>query len=78
MWTDAGADAARCTASGEPGSPARRLDDGWPDGRALCPVCQRFVDLDTGGRLITHDTSDPAETEPEAERRREWFNTFGW
>ncbi|MBW9108227.1 hypothetical protein [Microbacterium ureisolvens] len=77
MWTDAGADPARCRGSGEPGSPAATLADGFPDGRALCPVCLRFLPLDDG-RLPAHDTSDTAETDAETRRRREWFNAYGW
>lgn len=77
MWSDAGADSARCAGSGAPGTPAARMTDGFPDGRALCPVCLRFVPLDEG-RLAEHDTSDPHETDAEARRRGEWFNAHGW
>ncbi|MFS0866188.1 hypothetical protein AB3M83_02485 [Microbacterium sp. 179-B 1A2 NHS] len=78
MWTDAGADAPHCPGSGEPGVPASLLPDGFPGGRALCPVCQRFISLADDGTLEPHETSDPTETDAEAERRREWFNTHGW
>ncbi len=78
MWTDAGADAPRCAGSGTRGEPAATLPDGYPHGRALCEVCLRFVPLDRAGRLDTHDTADPSETDAEAARRREWFNTRGW
>ena len=77
MWTDAAADPARCTGSGDPGEPAAVLADGWPHGRALCPVCHRFVPLEDG-RLTSHETSDPHETDAETTRRREWLNTHGW
>ena len=78
MWTDAGADALRCAGSGEPGEPATPLPDGYPGGRALCPVCLRFVPLDDAGGLVEHDTTDGTETDAEARRRGEWFNTHGW
>lgn len=78
MWTDAAADAARCPGSGEPGTPAALLDDGFPEGRALCGACLRFIRLDTEERLIEHDTSDEAESDSEAQSRREWFNAHGW
>lgn len=77
MWTDATADPARCTGSGEPGEPAAVLADGWPHGRALCPVCHRFVPLEDG-RLTSHETSGPHETDAETAHRREWLNTHGW
>ena len=78
MWSDAGADPLRCPGSGEPGAPAATLDDGFPGGRAACPHCRRFVDLDADGRLVEHDTTDPVESDEEAAHRRAWFNTFGW
>lgn len=78
MWTDAGADAAHCPGSGERGTAAALLADGFPDGRALCPVCHRFFALDGDDRLVPHDTSDDGETDAETRRRREWFNTHGW
>lgn len=77
MWTDAGADGPRCPGSGTPALPATPLADGYPDGRALCPTCLRFVALE-GGVLVAHDTSDPDETTGEATRRAEWLNTHGW
>lgn len=77
MWTDAGSDPARCRGSGDPGAPAERLDDGFPEGRALCAACLRFIALDEAGRLIEHDTSDESETDADT-RRREWFNVHGW
>ncbi|WP_431220062.1 hypothetical protein [Leifsonia xyli] len=78
MWSDAGADPLRCPGSGQPGTPAATLDDGYPGGRAACPHCQRFVELDAAGRLVPHDTSDPDETDDEIARRRAWFNENGW
>ena len=78
MWTDAAADPARCPGSDQPGEPAARLEDGFPDGRALCPVCLRFVELDADSRLTEHDTSDAGETDAETRRRRDWFNEHGW
>jgi hypothetical protein len=78
MWTDAAADAARCQGSGEPGRPAERLPDGYPEGRALCERCLRFIDLEAENRLVKHDTADETETDAEAARRREWFNAHGW
>lgn len=78
MWSDAGADPLHCPGSGQPGTPAATLDDGFPGGRAACPHCQRFIELDAAGRLTEHDTSDPLESDAEAAQRREWFNTHGW
>jgi hypothetical protein len=78
MWSDAGADPAQCSGSGAAGSPAALLPDGFPGGRALCPACLRFVPLDDVGRLVEHDTSDPADTDADTQRRREWFNVHGW
>lgn len=74
MWTDAGADAARCPGSGESASPAQTLDDGWPHGQGLCPTCLRFVEI-ADGRLVEHDT---AGDEHDAARTGEWFNSHGW
>ncbi|WP_194398076.1 hypothetical protein [Microbacterium atlanticum] len=78
MWTDAAADPPRCSGSGAPGEPAALLADGYPGGRALCPVCLRFVELDGASRLVEHDSSDEAETRTETERRRAWINAHGW
>nr|WP_198425977.1 hypothetical protein [Microbacterium ureisolvens] len=78
MWSDAGADPARCPGSATPGAPAEPQADGFPHGRALCPVCLRFVELDDSSRLVEHDTSDPAETAAEAHSRRGWLNAHGW
>ncbi|MFP3464014.1 hypothetical protein [Leifsonia sp. SIMBA_070] len=78
MWTDAGADPLHCPGSGEAAEPAPALPDGFPGGRALCPHCLRFVQLDTKGALLPHDTVDADETEDDVLRAREWFNTHGW
>jgi hypothetical protein len=78
LWSDVEADPPRCPGSGEAGEPAAALDDGFPDGRALCPHCLRFVPLDADGWLVEHDTADPDETEEERTRTREWFNAHGW
>jgi len=78
MWADAAADPALCPGSGEPGTPAAPLADGFPDGRAMCAVCHRFVPLDADARLVPHDTTDASETDAETRRRQEWFNVHGW
>jgi|GEM_PF-119375 len=78
LWSDAGSDPARCAGSGQPGEPAATLPDGYPDGRALCPRCQRFVTLDGDGHLAPHDASDDGESDAEIARRRAWLNTHGW
>jgi len=78
MWADAGSDPARCPGSGDPGRPAERLSDGYPDGRALCERCLRFIELDAEDRLVEHDTADETETDAETARRREWLNVHGW
>lgn len=76
MWTDAGADPAHCPGSGSPAEPAEPLPNGFPHGRALCPVCHRFVALDDGA-LVDHDTWDPGDQQDAADAR-EWLNTHGW
>ncbi|MDN8548537.1 hypothetical protein PUW81_005395 [Microbacterium sp. NM3R9] len=57
--------------------PAPQLPNGFPDGRALCPVCSDFAML-RDGVIAPHDayrgTSDPAE----AADRAAWFNHVGW
>lgn len=78
MWADGAADASACAGSGAAGRPAATLADGFPGGRALCDTCQRFVPLTPDGRLAPHDTSDPDESDADAARRREWFNSHGW
>jgi hypothetical protein len=78
MWSDTGSDPVRCDGSGEPGTPAARLADGYPDGRALCDRCLRLVALDAEGRLEPHAASDEDEDDAEVARRRGWLNTHGW
>lgn len=78
LWSDLTADPPRCPGSGEPGSPAAALADGFPHGRALCGRCLRFVRLDGQGRLVDHDTADADEPDAERAQAREWFNTHGW
>ena len=77
MWTDAGADAPQCPGSGSPGVAAPCLQNGFPDGRAVCPACLRFVGIGGDGRLVRHDTWSEA-AEADAADRAGWFNTFGW
>lgn len=76
MWTDAGADAPRCPASGSPAPAAPALANGFPEGRALCTACLGFIALDDS-RLIEHDTWSAA-SDTEAAQRADWFNAFGW
>jgi len=73
MWSDVGADPARCGGSGDAGSPAPALPDGYPYGRALCRRCLTFVPL-VDGRLAEHDAAPADETDAEIAARREWFN----
>ncbi len=77
MWTDAAADPPRCAGSGDAARSAETAADGYPNGRALCPRCQRFVAIENGA-LADHDASDASETAEEISRRREWLNTHGW
>ncbi|MDT0179923.1 hypothetical protein Q9S36_06820 [Microbacterium sp. ARD31] len=77
MWSDAGADASRCSGSGQAGSPAAALPDAWPHGRAMCDRCHDFVELTAEGRLVAHD-ADTRHPDDELRRRQEWFNTVGW
>lgn len=77
MWSERDADDPRCPGSGTAGEPAPLADDGYPDGRALCPVCWAFVELHDG-RLSEHDTWRGDPTRAEADRRRDWFNAHGW
>jgi hypothetical protein len=74
MWTDAGADPARCPGSGVPADPAPRLPNGYPGDRALCRTCLEFVPLEDG-RLAEHRTSS---AEADDDNRAEWFNAHGW
>ncbi|MET2012375.1 hypothetical protein ABXJ56_12535 [Microbacterium chocolatum] len=75
LWSEVGADPARCAGSGARARAADALDDGWPHGRALCRRCLRFIPL-VEGTLVVHETGgDSAE---EHRRVAEWFNTHGW
>ncbi|WP_345803130.1 hypothetical protein AAIB33_08640 [Microbacterium sp. AZCO] len=78
MWSDLQADPPACPGSGAPATPAEPLDDGFPEGRAVCPVCLDFVAITREGALAPHDTFRGAATPEEAAHRAEWFNTFGW
>lgn len=77
LWSDLQADPPQCTAAGMPAQPAPLLADGYPDGRALCPQCWAFV-TPIDGALAPHDTWRGDESRAEADRRRDWFNAFGW
>lgn len=77
LWSDLQADPPECAGAGTPAEAAPPLPDGYPAGRALCPVCWAFVDL-KDGRLAPHDSWRGDESRGEADRRREWFNTVGW
>ena len=48
LWSDLQADPPECPGAGSAGSPAATLDDGFPDGRAVCPVCWAFVEVTAG------------------------------
>lgn len=78
LWSDLQADAPECPGGGSPAEPAPTLDDGFPDGRAVCPVCWAFVELTAESALAPHDSWRGDESREEADRRREWFNAFGW
>jgi hypothetical protein len=78
MWSDREADPPRCAGSRRTAAPAALLPDGFPHGRALCPVCTEFVPLTRGDRLATHDAFAGAQTDAEADARAQWFNTNGW
>ncbi|KEP74811.1 hypothetical protein HR12_03920 [Microbacterium sp. SUBG005] len=78
LWSELQADAPECPGAGSPAEPAATLDDGFPDGRAVCPVCWAFVDVTAEGTLAPHDSWRGDESREEADRRREWFNAFGW
>ncbi|MDQ1076028.1 MULTISPECIES: hypothetical protein [Microbacterium] len=78
LWSEAQADPPECAGAGAPAEPAVTLADGFPGGRALCPVCWGFVPLDDAGRLLAHDTWRGDPTREEADRRRVWFNAHGW
>ena len=78
MWREIDADPPACPSAGDPAVAARTLADGYPHGRALCPVCGRFVRLRRDGTLPVHRSWRGDRTRAEAERRREWFNAIGW
>ncbi len=59
LWNDLQADPPECAAAGTPAEPAPVLDDGFPGGRALCPVCWAFVSRDGEG-LWSHTTRGAA------------------
>lgn len=77
LWSELQADPPECAAAGEAAEPAQTLPDGYPGGRALCPLCWAFV-TPTDGVLAPHDSWRGDDTREEADRRREWFNSFGW
>lgn len=77
MWSELQADPPECTGAGTPAEAAPTLADGFPGGRALCPVCWAFV-TPVNGVLAPHDSWRGDETREEADRRREWFNSYGW
>jgi hypothetical protein len=77
LWSEREADPPRCPGSGRPAQPAATLADGYPGGRALCPVCWGFVPVQ-GEALTEHDSWRGDATRQETDRRREWFNTHGW
>ena len=78
MWSDREADPPGCPGSATPGAPAPLLADGFPHGRALCPVCLDFVAVTDAGALVAHDTFRGASSPEEARGRADWFNAFGW
>ncbi|MFJ4038494.1 hypothetical protein ACIPVB_10450 [Microbacterium sp. NPDC090007] len=78
LWSDLQADPPACAGAGAPAQPAPTLPDGFPYGRAVCPVCWAFVALTDDATLSAHDSWRGDESRTEADRRREWFNAFGW
>ncbi len=78
LWSDLQADPPACAGAGTPAAPAPALPDGFPHGRAVCPVCWAFVTLDDNGALSAHDSWRGDESRAEADQRREWFNAYGW
>ncbi|WP_083896684.1 hypothetical protein [Microbacterium sp. B19] len=78
LWNDLQADPPECPGAGTAAEPAPTLADGFPGGRAVCPVCWAFVALEADGTLSPHETWRGDPTRAEADRRREWFNAFGW
>ncbi|MBD8206625.1 hypothetical protein IFU08_11905 [Microbacterium sp. CFBP 8790] len=78
MWSDAQSDPPECPGAGSPAEAAPTLPDGYPGGRAVCPICWAFVTRSVQGTLEPHDSWRGDESRAEADRRREWFNSFGW
>lgn len=78
LWNDSQADPPECPGAGSAAEAAPTLDDGFPGGRALCSVCWAFVPLTEDGTLSPHDTWRGDLTRADADRRRDWFNAFGW
>lgn len=78
MWSDVQADPPECSGSGARADPAPTLEDGFPGGRALCPVCWAFVGLRVDGTMRRHRSWRGDRTRGDADRRRAWFNTHGW
>jgi hypothetical protein len=78
LWTELDADPPTCPGGGLAATAAPALADGFPDGRALCPVCTRFVAVRRDGTLPRHRSWRGAASRDEEARRREWFNAFGW
>ena len=78
LWSDLQADPPECPASGTPAEAAPVLADGYPGGRALCPVCWAFVLRRADGTLRRHRSWRGDATRADADRRRAWFNTHGW
>ncbi|WP_322411881.1 hypothetical protein [Microbacterium invictum] len=60
-----------------PAGVAAPLPDGFPHGRAVCPVCWDFVDLENDA-LTDHDAFTGPSDEQDAAARAAWFNTHGW
>lgn len=77
MWSNAQADAPRCSGSGRRASAAPSLPGGFPNGKAVCPVCWGFVALE-GGALCDHDAYTRPADDDDAADRAAWFNAYGW
>jgi hypothetical protein len=78
LWNDLQSDPPECIGAGSDADAAPTLDDGFPGGRALCPVCWAFVPRTEEGTLSPHDTWRGDATRADADRRRDWFNSYGW
>lgn len=77
LWSDLQADPPACPGGGAPAEPAATLPDGFPHGRAVCPVCWAFVTL-ADATLAPHDSWRGDASRADADHRRDWFNAFGW